>query len=70
MTDYLSLTDLFLVGLAFDICGAILLARTGRRGLDSGCPVVGSSVNWRIGSVRPSWLWISGPAAVCRRLAF
>jgi len=27
MTDYLSLTDLFLVGLAFDICGAILLAK-------------------------------------------
>jgi hypothetical protein len=27
MADYLSLTDLFLVGLAFDICGAILLAK-------------------------------------------
>ncbi len=27
MTDYLSLTDLFLVGLAFDICGAVLLAK-------------------------------------------
>lgn len=27
MIDYLSLTDLFLVGLAFDICGAILLAK-------------------------------------------
>lgn len=27
MTAYLSLTDLFLVGLAFDICGAVLLAK-------------------------------------------
>ena len=27
MTEYLSLTDLFLVGLAFDICGAVLLAK-------------------------------------------
>lgn len=27
LTDYLSLTDLFLVGLAFDICGAVLLAK-------------------------------------------
>jgi hypothetical protein len=27
MTNYLSLTDLFLVGLAFDICGAVLLAK-------------------------------------------
>jgi hypothetical protein len=27
MTKYLSLTDLFLVGLALDICGAVLLAK-------------------------------------------
>ncbi len=27
MAEYLSLTDLFLVGLAFDICGAVLLAK-------------------------------------------
>jgi len=27
MTSYLSLTDLFLVGLALDICGAVLLAK-------------------------------------------
>jgi len=27
MTKYLSLTDLFLIGLALDVCGAVLLAK-------------------------------------------